>query len=698
MSEQEDLRAALIELDRLRQRERAASRENATLLRVLAEMTRAGSSDLAASLLVTISAEALGADAVALIVPAKKKGLSFKISTSQSLTGLDWEDGADLLKRPRRMVDLHKGKWDAALPSALHSFHALLVVPIEIEGEGVMALLAMANAEAKFSAADLNLFTRISKIAGQALAAQRLARRNSLLAALIDGSMQALPEQPNFLDSSLEAVSRAYDRMIHAQGVIVAINNDLLRSATENIDEAIYNALARTGELTQADRVYVFRCRAPGRIDNTHEWVADGIAPMITQLQDMSEGLMEPWLPFFAQDKDVLIPNVAEMADDHPVKHILAEQGIKSLLAVPMRQDGKITGFLGYDAVKAERNFLPGEVFLIRSVGNTINSMLERRHAEQRAHSASSALLSERNRMHATLNAMPDLVLELDGNGYFTGFHLGHNQGLDLLARGLVAKTPDAAFQRDVADIVWRILREVDAKGRTEDHELRFDLPMGRRWFQISAAARQGGENDSGYVFVVRDITEARAQRREIERLSEVARRTTNLVIVSDTEGRIEWVNPAFEKRSGWSLEDARGKTPGSILQSDKTDKRTLRKISTALRNRAPVSAEILNVSRDGEEYWISLDIQPLFDPKGQHKGFMAVQSDITERRAQAERLYESTALAIKTRQRLISAVEALKDGFALYDPQGRLLLCNQPYRDFFPKSGPLIREGKRWS
>jgi len=694
MSDNEDLRAALIELEKLRLRERAASHENSSLLRVLDAMTRAGSSDEAASILVTICAEALGADVVALVVPDGKQGLAFSVCSPDTLAGSKWSAGADLLGRPRRMVDLHKRDWGVPIPAYLSALHALLTVPLKIKGEGPMALMAMARAAAQFSSADLHLLGRVAAMAGQTLAAKRLARRNSVLAGLIDGSVQPTPEHGSFLDAPLEAVSRAFDRLTEAQGVVVALNNDLLRAPSHQIDKAIHKALARTGELSGADRVYVFRCRAPGRMDNTHEWVADGTEPMIDHLQDMPEELMEPWLPSFSKDQEVYIPCVSDMPDDDPVKEILAEQGIKSLLAVPMILDGQITGFLGYDAVQETRSFLPGEVFLLRSVSNTINAILERRHADQRAETATSALLAERNRMQATLDAMPDLVLELDATGRFTGYHLGHNQRFEAIAQGLVGHTPDAALPLEGADIAWRIMREVDATGRTEGHEFRFDLPDRRHWFQISAAARQGGEAYGGYVFVIRDITDARAQRREIERLSEVARRTTNLVIVSDAKGHIEWVNPAFEQRSGWSLEEIRGRKPGSFLQSEKTDPRTKREIAVALRALAPVSAEILNVARDGQEYWVSLDIQPLFDGEGRHKGFMAVQSDVTERRAQAERLLETTALAVKARQRLLSAVEALKDGFALYDPAGRLVLCNQPHRDFFPKSGPLIRDG----
>lgn len=693
-SEHEDLRAALVKWDQLRHRERAAALENAALLRVLDEMTSAGSSDKAAKLLVEICIDVLGADAVALLSPQDAASLKFNVSTAPELAGLTWGVERDLLQRPRRMVDLHKRKWGAPMPSQLERYRALLVAPLMIEAEDTMALVALSEAEACFSAADLSLVQRIATLAGRALASQRLARRNSLLAALIDGTVLTPSEHQPFLDTSLEAVSRAFGRLTHAQGVVVAINNDLLRAGSDQIDTAINQALARTGELASADRVYVFRLTEGGLLNNTHEWVSDGILPMITQLQNMPVSLIEPWLTSFLMDEEICIPDVSALSDDNPVKEVLIEQGIQSLLAVPMLSDGEITGFLGYDAVRQTRTFLPGEIFLLRSVGNTINAMLDRRRADEREKLATNALLRERNRMQATLDAMPDLVLEVDTEGQFIDYHVSHNQALESIASGLIGQEPDTAFSPEGANLMWRIMREVDATGRTDGHETHYDTPDGRHWFQISAAARQGSATDGGYVFVIRDITDARAQRQEIERLSEVARRTTNLVIVSDVKGQIEWVNPAFEKRSGWKLTEILGKKPGSFLQSDKTDTSAVRRIAAALRARLPVHEEILNVSREGTEYWVDLDIQPLFDAKGRHQGFMAVQSDITERRLQAEQLQATTALAVKSHQRLVSAVEALKDGFALYDHDGRLLLCNEPYRNFFPKSGPLMYEG----
>jgi PAS domain S-box-containing protein len=132
---------------------------------------------------------------------------------------------------------------------------------------------------------------------------------------------------------------------------------------------------------------------------------------------------------------------------------------------------------------------------------------------------------------------------------------------------------------------------------------------------------------------VLRDITREHEYQEELRKLSIVASSTSNIVIITDADGAIDWVNPAFEDRTGYTLDEVRGRTPGSILQGADTDPDAVDRIRAAIREQRPVSEELLNYSRSGTPYWVTLNLTPVFDVNGVLERFIAVQADITERK-----------------------------------------------------------------
>jgi c-di-GMP-specific phosphodiesterase len=131
------------------------------------------------------------------------------------------------------------------------------------------------------------------------------------------------------------------------------------------------------------------------------------------------------------------------------------------------------------------------------------------------------------------------------------------------------------------------------------------------------------------YTAFVRDVTEE-VEQRELQRmLSLVANETDNAVIISNADGLIEYVNNGFYRLTGWSLDEVKGKKPGSFLQGEETDHRTVDVIRQKLKNREAFYDEILNYRKDGSPYWTSLSINPVFK-EGQLVNFIAVQADIT--------------------------------------------------------------------
>lgn len=144
---------------------------------------------------------------------------------------------------------------------------------------------------------------------------------------------------------------------------------------------------------------------------------------------------------------------------------------------------------------------------------------------------------------------------------------------------------------------------------------------------------------DKGYINIYgRDITKQKINQQEIEKLSFIVQETTSSVVITDPEGKIEWVNKAFEKITGYNLAEAKGLSPGKLLQGEKTDQRRANYMRQMVKHAKPFICEIYNYKKSGEGYWGRISAQPIFNQKGQLVNYFALKEDITfEKKAESK-------------------------------------------------------------
>ena len=121
--------------------------------------------------------------------------------------------------------------------------------------------------------------------------------------------------------------------------------------------------------------------------------------------------------------------------------------------------------------------------------------------------------------------------------------------------------------------------------------------------------------------------------------LSLVASHTTSGVVIADAQGRIEWVNKAWEHITGFGLGEVLGRKPGQFLRGPDTDEATTRRLREAIRQGQPCYEEILNYAKDGRPYWQILDIEPVRNEHGEIVNFISVQTDITQYRESQQQM-----------------------------------------------------------
>jgi PAS domain S-box-containing protein len=134
------------------------------------------------------------------------------------------------------------------------------------------------------------------------------------------------------------------------------------------------------------------------------------------------------------------------------------------------------------------------------------------------------------------------------------------------------------------------------------------------------------------------DVTERMKKEGDIRKLSLVAENATNSVIICDEKARIEWVNSAFTKQTGYSLGEVAGKRPRDFLHGPETDMSVLSEINKAMAAGKPFSGEILNYRKDGSRFWLKLTISPVL-AGGKVVNYVTVQTDITAIKEQNEKL-----------------------------------------------------------
>jgi PAS domain S-box-containing protein len=217
-------------------------------------------------------------------------------------------------------------------------------------------------------------------------------------------------------------------------------------------------------------------------------------------------------------------------------------------------------------------------------------------------------------------------VLDKNGNYiYVNDAHIkmfGYQDEKDFLGNSWEMLYEDTEIER----LKNKIFPQIMANGRWAG-ETRGKLKNGESIFQEITLTSLA---DGGLICICRDKTEERNQKLRLERAAIVTDNTSSVVIITDPQIRIQWVNKAFTDVTGYTLNDALGKDP-SFLHGPETDTKALKKIFKRLKNKKGFSAEVLNYSKTGRKYWMQINTTPIFNEEGELVNFISVENDITQ-------------------------------------------------------------------
>lgn len=190
-------------------------------------------------------------------------------------------------------------------------------------------------------------------------------------------------------------------------------------------------------------------------------------------------------------------------------------------------------------------------------------------------------------------------------------------------------------------------------KGITDSYELKIINKNGekRHWLISGAPNYNLHGKVIGSIGIHLDVTEQKLLEERLYLLSLIAEKNINAVIVSNNQGQVEWANKSFVEMSGYTMEEITGKKPGSFLQGPETDPETVAYLKDRISVGLPFNCEIINYSKSGEKYWVSIQGQALYNKDNQIIRYFAIEEDITARKLlenQREELVNSLASSNK--------------------------------------------------
>ena len=186
----------------------------------------------------------------------------------------------------------------------------------------------------------------------------------------------------------------------------------------------------------------------------------------------------------------------------------------------------------------------------------------------------------------------------------------------------------------------------------------------------------------------IRDITIRKQSEQQLKLLHTCVAHLNEMVVITEAgtaAGKgpvIVFVNAAFERITGYTSAEALGRSP-RFLQGMNSDPRILAELHHALVQQQPIRRQLINYHKNGSEYWVDMDITPVFAPTGLCTHFVAIERDITAEKKNTAQLHFKTTL-------LEAQLESSIDGILVVDNQQNKVLQNRRLGDLWKFPPPI--------
>ena len=271
-------------------------------------------------------------------------------------------------------------------------------------------------------------------------------------------------------------------------------------------------------------------------------------------------------------------------------------------------------------------------------IGQAVRNALEQKKTALENRMANEALKASEAELRALFASMHDVVIVIDDQGVYrkiapTNPDLLVKPANELLGKNLIGIFPEAQGRRFIEEI-----RQVLETDQTRQIEYMMNIRGQDYWFDTAISPMSA----DSVVWVARDITERKHAEASLNLQSEALNAAANSIVITNKDGIIQWVNPAFTKLTGYSSEEVIGKNPRLLNSGVQSDAFFQELWDTILAGQV-WRGELVNKRKDGSLYTEEETITPLIDSTGTITNFISIKQDITERK-KAEKDLETFA------------------------------------------------------